>query len=131
MAHYVQAAFHSVCAEATGAAHYVSLYRVESYYGGPEEGGWWGRDYHLESSQRFATADEAEAAAVRVRGLAADLRRDASAAWSRRCAAELDAAEARGIDVDSLPETDGPDSFEVAVESRPGRAESRGPRRYE
>ena len=131
MADYIQAAFHSVCAEATGAAHYVSLYRVESYYGGPEEGGWWGRDYRLESSQRFATADEAEAAAEAARALARELKRDASAAWARGCAAELDAAEARGIDADALPESDGPDSFEVRVESRPGRAESRGPRHYE
>ena len=46
---YTSEAFHQICKEAKPAkSHHVSLYANEPFYGGPEEGGWWGSDTVLE-----------------------------------------------------------------------------------
>jgi hypothetical protein len=39
---------------------YVSVYRVDRCYGGPEEGGWWYKRYVLEGSLPFANPTAAE-----------------------------------------------------------------------
>ena len=135
MSDYIQAAFHSVCAAPApsdrGARRYVSLYRQERFYGGPEEGGWWGTDWILIESREYMTAAAARAAAAAAERLAAQLTREAVAAHSARCAAECDWLDARGLDADTLPEPDGPDSFSIMVERSPGQFQSRGPRNYE
>ena len=135
MADYIQSAFRSVCAAAApsdrGDCRHVSLYRQERYYGGPEEGGWWGTDWFLIESREYMTEAAARAAAAAAEALAAQLSREAVAAHSARCAAECDWLDARGLDSDSLPEPDGPDAFCIRVERSPGDRESRGPRHYE
>ena len=41
----INEAFFNICREAKPAkSSYVSLYVNVPYYGGPEEGGWWGSD---------------------------------------------------------------------------------------
>jgi hypothetical protein len=42
-----------------GQAHYVVIYHGEQYYGGPEEGGWYGWDYVWTGYAVFASKDEA------------------------------------------------------------------------
>jgi hypothetical protein len=42
------------------AAHFVSIYRTEQFYGGPEEGGWWYPVNTLDKSIAFATEEEAQ-----------------------------------------------------------------------
>jgi hypothetical protein len=136
MPDYIQAAFRSVCAapplpECRGARRYVSLYRQERFYGGPEEGGWWGTDWVRIETREYMTAAAARAAAAAAERLAAQLSREAVAAHSARCDAECDWLDSRGLDSDTLPEPDGPDAFTIMVERSPGWFESRGPRHYE
>jgi hypothetical protein len=129
---YVSAAFHAVCAEAVDAeAKHVCLYRIDTYYGGPEEGGWYGTDYTLVASHRFPSQVEAAAAAAQVEALAALMTVDARRAHAVAAAAECDWLDARGLDADYLPESDGPERFVVFVDDRPGQRERQGCRHYE
>jgi hypothetical protein len=134
MADYVESAFHRLCdppAIEPGARRFVSLYRQERFYGGPEEGGWWGTDWVRVSSREYPTAASARAAAAAVQSLADRLSREAATAHGLQCAAECEWLESRGLDADWLPEPDGPEVYSVKVERTPGWFESRGPRHYE
>jgi hypothetical protein len=129
---FISQAYSDVCREASDADGVcVSLYRKDSYYGGPEEGGWYGTDYILLRHQRFATLELAEKVAAQVQLRAAELTAEAKRLWSERCSAELDWCEARGLEADYLPEPDGPSEYEVIVEPFAGRCASTGPRHYE
>jgi hypothetical protein len=65
---FFQQAFREVCGKAEAASpRYVSLYRKDSRYGGPEEGGWWIEDLELVETQRYDTDELAQAVAVRAR----------------------------------------------------------------
>ena len=97
-------------------AHYVSLYARVPFYGGPEEGGWWGSDCELECYYRFATLQQAEAAYEQIFQLAETLSQQSKAEWSEQCARECEHAEARGIDPADLPETDGETTYFATVE---------------
>ena len=124
-------AFFEVCREAKPAkAVYVSLYVSIPYYGGPEEGGWWGRDDELVAYERFESEEAADAAAERVRVLADKLSKEAKDNFNRGCAAECEWLEQRGLDADFLPEVNGEESYSVYVEDRPGRFASEGSRGY-
>ena len=132
MAGDLRAAFLTVCADATQAkSHYVSLYRHESFYGGPEEGGWWGSDTVLVAYKEYETEQAAEAARDAVQKLADELSKDAREAYLRGCAAECAWLESRGLDADYLPEVDGEDSYTVRIESRPGEDAREGSRHWE
>ena len=127
----IREAFFGVCDKAEPAkARFVSLYAEIPFYGGPEEGGWWGRDVELVASQRCVTDDEAEAIRLAVVKLANELSEDARDAFNRGCAAEMEWLEARGLDADFLPEVDGEESYFVAVEDRAGSLAYQGERHY-
>lgn len=130
MGQYLQQAFESVCKEAkTAEGFYVSLMESVPYYGGPEEGGWWGSDTHLVAYQWFSTEEAAEAAAAAVRKLAEELKAEAQKEYGNQCLREMEWLDARGLDADFLPEPDGPSDFCVIVsEGLP--EESRGCRQY-
>ena len=128
----INEAFFSVCRDAKPArSSYVSLYMSVPYYGGPEEGGWWGSDNVLVAYHQCGNDDEAEAVKARVEELAEELSREAKRDFGRACAAQCEWLEARGLDSDSLPEVDGEESYFVAVEESPGTLVSRGCRHYE
>jgi hypothetical protein len=124
--------FFAVCEQAKPAkGSYVSLYMDIPYYGGPEEGGWWGRDTQLVAYEWFSTEEQAEAAKERVRELAEQETEKAKQDFYERCAAECDWLDARGLEPDHLPEVSGNDAYWVAVEKEPGASESVGSRHYE
>lgn len=124
-------AFFKVCKDAVPAeGSYVSLYIDTPYYGGPEEGGWWGSDTDLVAYYRCASRVEADAVKAKVEELAIQLSADSKAAFGRACRAEVEWLEARGLDADFLPEVDGESRFWVHVESAPGECVSRGDRHY-
>lgn len=127
---YLQDAFDHVCKEAKKAGgFYVSLMENVPYYGGPEEGGWWGSDTRLVAYQYFTTEEAAEAAKDKVEELAAELSAQARRNFGEQCLRELDWLEARGLDADYLPEPDGESEFFVTVtEGLP--QESEGVRGY-
>jgi hypothetical protein len=101
-------------------AAFVSLYRRKSWYGGPEEGGWYGETISLEFSKRYPDKEEAEAAKELVDGKAKEMTAEANEAWARRCANDMEWLEERGLEPDFLPEIDGPDEYFVRVETRKG-----------
>jgi len=109
---------------------FLSLYCSEPFYGGPEEGGWWGRDTRLVCYKRFPSEELSRLALHRVEDLAKSLTAKSDRRWQERCRAECDWLESRGLDDSFLPETSGPDSYSVTVESRPGSRESTGDRHY-
>lgn len=124
-------AFFEVCREAKPAvASYVSLYVELPYYGGPEEGGWWGRDVELVAYERYASEEAAEAALKAVQALADKLSKEAKDSFNRGCAAECEWLEARGLDDSFLPEVDGEASYMAYIESKPGEFASEGSRGY-
>lgn len=128
---YVEAAFHAVCKEAiTPDRWYVALMEKHPYYGGPEEGGWWGTDTYVVAFEQFPTEELAREAAEKVEKLAYELGEEAHKEHGEQCLRELDWLEARGLDADWLPEPDGPSEYFVTVSSGIPE-ERRGCRHYE
>jgi hypothetical protein len=128
----VSEAFFATCQQAKPArSSYVSLYVRAPYYGGPEEGGWWGSDTILVAYQEYPSEQQAEAARLAVEQLAAELTHEAKRGHGQQCLREMEWLEARGLDADYLPEVDGPEDYFVAVEEQPGALSSTGCRHYE
>jgi hypothetical protein len=130
----LQEAFDKVCDDASpGKRCYVSLYEEVPYYGGPEEGGWWGSDSHLVAYKQVPTEEEAEAIKEEVYKLAARLSEDAQRASDQTCRDQLDYCEDRLIDDSNavFGEVAGATQYWVVIEDRPGANESRGSRHYE
>jgi hypothetical protein len=128
----IRQAYNKICAEAKSAGKwFVSLYAIESYYGGPEEGGWWGNDCVLVEYQEVRTEEEADLLAEKITQLAAQMTEDAKRQHGERCLRESEWCAARGLDDDFLPEVDGHDEYRVVIEETPGSQEHRGSRHYE
>ncbi len=131
---YINAAFHQICTDAKEPeprmAVYVSLYENVPFYGGPEEGGWWGHDTVLVGYKQFNREAQAQTAADAVRELAERLGEESKRNYGERCREECDWLEARGLDADFFPEPDGPSSFFVITEDTPGSLEDAGNRHY-
>jgi hypothetical protein len=132
MAMSLQDAFLKVCEDAKPAnGAYVSLYMIVPFYGGPEEGGWWGRDSHLVAYQWCPTEEEAERTRACVEAYAKELEEESRRAFGEYCNTTMEWLEARGLDADFLPPPDGETTYSVVVEDRSGSCESRGCRHYE
>jgi len=109
----------------------VSLYRQDPFYGGPEEGGWWGNDTSLVAYQKFVTREEAEARKAEIQLLVEKLNKEAKRNFGDQCRQELEWCEARNLDPEFLGEVDGETHFFVCLEDTPGSQNSRGSRHYE
>ncbi len=128
----IRSAFRRVCRKAKAPkAYYVSLYCSAPYYGGPEEGGWWGTDVNMVSYECFGTREAAIAAYRAVKRLAKKMSEQAKREYGKQCLRETEWLDARGLDDSYLPEVDGEASYFVKLERRPGQYESRGCRHYE
>lgn len=128
---YLQEAFNQVCTNAKPAiGYYVSLMERSSYYGGPEEGGWWGNDVSIVAYQWFDTEEQARAAKEEVEKLAEQFQEDDRKEYGEHCQRQCDWLETRGLDSDWLPEPDGPSEYFVTM-SEELPSESRGCRHYE
>lgn len=109
-------AFHKICDKAINTGlYYVSLVENRPYYGGPEEGGWWGRDQIVIAYQSFNSEEAANAAVLLIEELAADLSATALQEYGDKCLRECEWCEARGLDADYLPEVDGESTFDVYI----------------
>jgi hypothetical protein len=114
MSRYLQQAFDLVCKEAkTAETYYVALIEDAPFYGGPEEGGWWGSDRVVVAYQAFDTQEAAEAARAEVEKLADELGQQAKRSHGNHCLNQMEWLDARGLDADFLPEDDGPSEFHV------------------
>jgi hypothetical protein len=128
----LQEAFFGICKDAIPAkAYYVSLYLNQPFYGGAEEGGWWGNDTVLIAYQQFPTEEAAQAAREAVEKLASELNTQARREFGEQCQREMEWLESRGLEADYLPEVNGEDSYFVAVEYEAGEQVCRGNRHYE
>ena len=131
MSNYLNEAFHAVINDAKPAEKwYVSLMESVPYYGGPEEGGWWGNDSHLVAYREFPSEESAEAAREAVDKLALELKAESHKSFGERMLRELDWLDARGLEADWLPEPDGESDYYVVV-SQGIPEESLGVRHYE
>lgn len=128
---FLSAAFHKACQDAIQADDwFVSLVVDAPFYGGPEEGGWWGSDTILCAYQRYPSQELAEQAAGKVRELAKELSQQEQREFGQQCLNEMDWLEQRGLEADWLPEPDGPSTYDVVV-SQSLPHERRGCRHYE
>lgn len=133
---YIQASFEKICTEASSLykkeppRFFVTLYERIPFYGGPEEGGWWGIDAVIVSSQEFSSYDEALAVHDNVQRLAKELTESSRIEFQQRMSRETDWLDARGLDSDYLPEPDGESSFFVVVEKQRGYHSRMADRQY-
>jgi hypothetical protein len=127
----ISEAFFDVCSDAKEAnGCYVSLYLNTPFYGGPEEGGWWGKDTELIAYQWYATEEQACQAKKSVTKKADELNESARREHGEYCGRTMEWLEARGLDADFLPEVDGECVYYVVTEDTPGEFSSRGERHY-
>ena len=132
MSNFISQAFHQICKEAKPAqAHHVSLYAEAPFYGGPEEGGWWGHDIALVAHQSFASIEAAEAAKAKAEKLAEELSEESKKDFGDQCLKEMEWLDARGLDADFLPEPDGETNYFVTIEDAVGSQNHRDCRHYE
>jgi hypothetical protein len=97
----------------------VSMYSIEPYYGGPEEGGWWGNLLILKEFVRCTTRDAAEKLQEKIQERCSELNLDARKADGEHCLRQIERADARGEDIDDYG-YDGPSSYNVIIEKFPG-----------
>lgn len=97
----------------------VSLYSVEPYYGGPEEGGWWGNLYILKEYVRCSSRDAAEKLQEKLQERCSQLNYEAKIADGEHCLRMMEWFEKRGQDTDDYG-YDGPSSYSVFIEKIPG-----------
>lgn len=116
---YLKSAFDEVCQDAIKmteeSSWYVVLMESCPFYGGPEEGGWYGNDQIVIGYQEFLTEEIASQIAERVRQLAEEMNIQAQTEYGNQCNRELDWCEKRGLDANYLPEPDGPSEYYVTV----------------
>jgi hypothetical protein len=132
---YEKEAFYALVADIQPAAKsYISLYVTLPFFGGPEEGGWWGSDTELVAFAEVSNGVEANAIRDKVVELAEQMSKDAKDRFNRQCATEVEWVEQHDpmADVaDYYPEVDGEETYWVATESTPGSMVSQGSRHYE
>jgi hypothetical protein len=113
---YMRAAFDAVCKEKQEAGvYYVALFESVPWYGGPEEGGWWGQDEILVEYQRVDTEEMALAMKDKIEEMAADLSAQERESHGEYCLRTMEWLDTRGLDADYLPEDDGPSEYYVSV----------------
>lgn len=123
-------AFHDKCTEAKQAeTWYCYLYADHPYYGGPEEGGWWGTDQEIIAFQEFPSEELARAAQDAAYEMAKELTAQSRAEFGEFCNRQLEWLEARGLDSDFLGEVDGESTYGIGVSQEVPQS-SRGSRHY-
>ena len=130
---YLKDAFKMVIEQANlkeAEVFYVTLWEINSYYGGPEEGGWWGEDHLPIGYSTFLSMDEAQKAKHKIEELALELKRGEYVNYGQTCLKEIEFLDSRGLDYDYLPESDGPSSYSVTIDNDPPQM-NYGSRNYE
>ena len=130
---YIREAFEETVKDAVQAEDsqiFLCLYAEIPFYGGPEEGGWWGADVELISHKRYPTEDQAQAALKKVTSLAESLSQNAHRQYGEQCLRDMDWLDQRGLEADYLPEPDGPTKFYTVLEDVVGGMAYKGDRMY-
>ena len=90
---YIREAFEETVKDAVQAEDsqiFLCLYAEIPFYGGPEEGGWWGADWELISHKRYPTEEQAQAALKKVTSLATSLSQNAHRQYGEQCLRDMD-----------------------------------------
>jgi hypothetical protein len=128
---HIQDAFHKICTKAKPTEDwFVCLMETATYYGGPEEGGWWGQDTTCIQYQRFNNKFDARKAKKRIELLAQKMNAESKKAFGNKCLKEMDFCDQRYMEYDALPEVDGEESYSVIL-SQSIPQDSKGCRHYE
>lgn len=128
---YIKEAYQRVCKDTLKPeSFWLTLYCSYPFYGGPEEGGWWGQDTVVKETKHFEFRDDAEKVKVLIDQEVSDLNIIAKSAYGKRCLHETEWLDARGLDDDYLPEPDGEEKYFVVIESERGEQEHYGDRYY-
>ncbi|MDE1971010.1 MAG: hypothetical protein KGI50_05565 [Patescibacteria group bacterium] len=131
MSAYIKCAFDALMEDAIKAdVWYVCLYEDIPFYGGPEEGGWWGTDRDVVAYQVFPSEELANEARDKVLKLAKELSEDSRRQYGDYCLETMEWLNARGLDADFFPEPDGESKFCVVVSQEAPKAKL-GCRHYE
>lgn len=110
---------------------YLSLYVRVPYYGGPEEGGWWGEDIRLVAYNEYLSLEQAQEVEKAIQEMVDDENRCAKKQFSQMCSDQMDWLDARGLESDFLPEVSGEEQYFLSVEQELGASVSVGCRHYE
>jgi len=110
---------------------FLSLYRRDSIYCGPAEGGQYATDMELIEYWEFPDKESAEAAMKSLADHVKERSKEGKDAWCRQMAAECDKAEAMGVEPDYFGEPNGPSDYRAYVETSLGESEYQGSRTYE
>jgi len=114
---YIQEAFNQICQEKKEVqAYYVCLMENVPFYGGSEEGGWWGSDRIVIAYQEFPSEELAETARDAIMELAKKLNQEEHNRYGQQCLNEMEWLDQRGLDDSYLREPDGPSEYYVTVE---------------
>ena len=128
---YCREAFNVILPDAEQAeTWYVCLLQEVPFYGGPQEGGWWGSDIFCIAARECFNRKQAEQYAKQVQKVADELSTEARTRHGDHCLLTLDWLEERGLESDFLSEPDGEESYTVIV-SKGIPEPSYGSRRYE
>lgn len=98
---------------------YVVLMQKVPFYGGPEEGGWWGADHIVVKYKEFPSEELARKAADRVEDLAKELSAESQKQYGEYCLATWD----------DPSEPDGPTEYYITCTTSPEN--TYGTRHYE
>ncbi len=102
---------------------WVSVYKVQSLYGGPEEGGWFYDVWELVGGMKFPTEETANAYLTEAEAKAKAMRSQANADY--RAMYEARYSDADDVEDDFCSgESTGPDDFRVVCESRLGERDN-------
>lgn len=126
---HIQIAFDELIESQEPEYYYLCLMESVPYYGGPEEGGWYGNDSILVAYKQYPSRELAESAAESVRQLAEQLSNESRKEYGEHCLKEMDWCDERSLDYDYLGEPDGPSHHYVMItETIPENIY--GPRQY-
>lgn len=129
---FIREAFESICKKARESdVWYVCLMESIPFYGGPEEGGWWGEDRALIEYQVFASERLAKHAAEQIEKLAEKLSAERRRSYGEHMQRSVEWLEERGLEPSYLPEPDGPSEYYVMITQELPPPFDRGSRRYE
>jgi hypothetical protein len=109
---------------------YLSLYENVPYYGGPEEGGWWGYLQILQKYCKCSSHKQAEMLSDKLRKHCEELTEDAKKADGEDCLRHMERADRRGEDV-SDDGYEGPSTYFMQIESIPGQNQNTTRSHYE
>lgn len=124
-------AFHRVITDSIKPQQFfLCLIEEVPYYGGPEEGGWWGSDTNVVAFKEYPTRELAEKAQEEIEKLAIQLNNDSKRDYGLYCLEQQKWLEDRGLDSDYLGEVDGEVKYHVRITDEIPQS-TRGSRHYE